>query len=207
MDLERLAARRTSLVDASGIRKVFDLAAKLENPVDLSIGQPDFPVPEEIKREAIRAIEEDFNHYTSTQGIPSLHRAVREDLLRTINYDPEELLITSGASGALLLSILALVDPGDEVIIFDPYFVMYKHLIHMAGGIPVCVDTYPDFRPDVGRISAAITPRTKLIIVNSPANPTGTVYTTQEIQALAQLGREKDILIISDEIYSIFSYD
>ncbi len=109
--------------------------------------------------------------------------------------------MTSGTSGGLMLALSVLVNPGDEVLYFDPYFVMYKHLTTLVGGKPVPVDTYPDFRIDLDKVRAAITERTKVILCNSPANPTGTVLRDDELEGLAQLAAEKDVALISDEIY------
>ena len=201
-------ADRMRLLDASGIRKVFDLAAKMTDPINLSIGQPDFDVPDAAKDRAIGAIRDGQNKYTQTQGTVELRRAVADLCAEEFGWDDDRpYLITSGVSGALVLAMLVMVDPGDEVVFADPYFVMYSHLIHLAGGKCVLVDTYPDFRPDVGRIADAITDRTRLLIVNSPANPTGAVYTAEELRQIADLAREKDLLVISDEIYNLFCYD
>ncbi len=201
-------ARRLELLDASGIRKVFDLAAKLTDPINLSIGQPHFDVPAPVKAEAIRAIEQGQNKYTQTQGTEALRDAVAALCKRQFGWDDERAyLITSGVSGALVLAMLTLVDPGDEVVFTDPYFVMYSHLVNLAGGVPVPVDTYPDFRPDVQRIADAITDRTRMLIVNSPTNPTGAVYTEQELRDIADLAAKRDLLVISDEIYDHFCYD
>jgi aspartate aminotransferase/aminotransferase len=200
-------AQRTAAFDASGIRKVFDLAAQLENPINLSIGQPDFDVPEAVKEAAIEAIRGKRNGYSPTQGIAELRARLEEEVVRPLGHDDRRLLVTSGTSGALVLAILALVDPGDEVIIFDPYFVMYPALVRMVGGTCVFVDTYPRFRLDVERVAAAITPRTKLILANSPANPTGVVATADQTRALAELAAERNVALISDEIYRTFVYD
>ncbi|HEX2476313.1 MAG TPA: aminotransferase class I/II-fold pyridoxal phosphate-dependent enzyme [Lacipirellulaceae bacterium] len=200
-------ADRTAKFDASGIRKVFDLAAKMKNPVNLSIGQPDFPVPEAVKHAAIAAIRGDKNGYSVTQGIaPLLERLQREidDLYR---HADRRVLITSGTSGALVLAALAMVNPGDEVIVFDPYFVMYPALVGMVGGRCVTIDTYPDFRIDPKRVAAAITPRTKMILLNSPANPTGVLAGAADVQALAELAAKHNIALVSDEIYREFCYD
>ena len=121
-------------VDASGIRKVFDLAAKMKDPINLSIGLPDFDVPDVGEDAAIEAIQPGNNRYTQTQGIAPLRERLREDLSAEMGRDVGEVLITSGVSGGLLLAILATIDPGDEAIFLDPYFVMYKHLLTMAGG-------------------------------------------------------------------------
>src|SRR6188474_1793988 len=168
-------ADRTSKFDSSGIRKVFDLAAKMKNPINLSIGQPDFPVPDAIKEAAIEAIRGDKNGYSQTQGIAPLREALQARVDAQYGHADRRVLITSGTSGSLVLAVLTLVNPGDEVIVFDPYFVMYPALVEMVGGKCVMIDTYPDFQIDPERVKAAITPRTKMILLNSPANPTGVV--------------------------------
>src|SRR5271156_1953366 len=133
-------SRRTRSIDASGIRKVFDLAAKMKDPINFSIGLPDFDVPKPAKEAAIAAILGGHNRYTQTQGIAPLRERLRKDLSKEFGRDIGEVLITSGVSGGLLLAMLALINPGDEAIFLDPYFVMYKHLITMAGGKSVIVD-------------------------------------------------------------------
>jgi aspartate aminotransferase/aminotransferase len=200
-------SRRALAVDSSGIRKVFDLAAKMTDPINLSIGLPDFDVPEPIKRAAFDAIESGHNRYTQTQGIAPLRERLRKDLSTEFGRDIGEVLITSGVSGGLLLAILATIDPGDEAIFLDPYFVMYKHLLTLVGGKPVIVDSYPDFRFHADRVEKAITPHTKLLILNSPSNPTGIVMTEAEVKAAVEVARKHDLLIISDEIYEPFLYD
>jgi aspartate aminotransferase/aminotransferase len=200
-------AARTAQFDSSGIRKVFDLAAKMKNPINLSIGQPDFPVPAPVKRAAIEAINGDRNGYSQTQGILELRERLQAQVAEQFGHEDRRVLVTSGTSGALVLAMLALVDPGDEVIIFDPYFVMYPALVAMVGGKPVIIDTYPDFHIDVDKVAAAITPRPKLILFSSPANPTGVVASADEARALAELAARHNIALISDEIYRLFCYD
>jgi len=200
-------AQRTSEFDASGIRKVFDLAAKLTDPVNLSIGQPDFPVPDAIKKTAVEAIQNNKNGYSVTQGIPELRDTLQNRIDNEYGHDDRRVLVTSGTSGALVLAMLAMVDPGDEVICFDPYFVMYPALVKMVGGKCVMIDTYPDFRIDPEQVAAAITPRTKLILLNSPANPTGVVAQKEEVESLANLAAEHNVALLSDEIYREFCYD
>src|SRR5687767_8962101 len=206
-DLSSYISRRAHGVDASGIRKVFDLAAKMKDPINLSIGLPDFDVPEVAKQAAIDAIRSGQNRYTQTQGIAPLRERLRKDLSAEVGRDVGDVLVTSGVSGGLLLAILATIDPGDEAIFLDPYFVMYKHLLSMAGGKAAIVDSYPDFRFHADRVEKAVTPRTKLLVLNSPSNPTGMVMSEQEVRAAVEVARKHDLLILSDEIYEPFLYD
>jgi len=196
-----------SKIDASGIRKVFALGAELEDPVNFSIGQPDFDVPEAVKEAAIRAIREGHNKYSQTAGDAELKAKIAEQVKNEFGWQQPAVLVASGVSGGLLLTFMALINPGDEVIIPDPYFVIYKHVVNMLGGRCVFVDSYPVFRLPVEKIAKAITEKTKLIIVNSPSNPTGAVYTKEEIKALADVAAEKDVLVMTDEIYEKFCYD
>jgi aspartate aminotransferase/aminotransferase len=205
--MRKIIAERTSKIDASGIRKVFALGATLKNPVDFSIGQPDFDTPEELKQEAIKAIKAGFNKYSQTAGDELLKTKISEQVKKEFGWANPSVIVTSGVSGGLLLAFLALVDSGDEVIMPDPYFVIYKQVVNMLGGRCVFVDSYPDFRLPVEKIAATITDRTKMIIVNSPCNPTGVVYSEREIRELAEIVAAKDILVISDQIYERFSYD
>ncbi len=204
-----MISERVKKVDASGIRKVFELAATLEDPVNLSIGQPDFDVPQPIKQAAIDSIEKGLNQYTLTQGIPQLREKLADHLLKTRNakFSPNDILISSGVSGGLYLALISIINPGDEIIFFDPYFVMYKHLVNLLDGKPVSLSTYPDFRIKPDLLEKAVTPRTKAIIINSPCNPTGFVYPQEDIQAVIAVARKHNLLIISDEIYDGFVYD
>src|SRR5689334_9273479 len=199
-------SHRAHAVDASGIRKVFDLAARMKDPVNLSIGLPDFDVPEVAKTAAIEAIRSGHNRYTQTQGIAPLRERLRAELTSEMGRDVGEVLITSGVSGGLFLAILATINPGDEAVFLDPYFVMYKHLLTLAGGKAVMVDSYPDFRFHADRVEKAITPRSKLLILNSPSNPTGVVMSDAEVKAAVEIARNHDLLLISDEIYEPFLY-
>jgi aspartate aminotransferase/aminotransferase len=204
---DRWIAERMSHIESSGIRKVFDLARSMKNPVNLSIGQPDFDVPRPIKDAAYDAIQHGANGYTVTQGISELRAKLMTQVQRRYRHADRELFITSGTSGGLVLALCCTVNPGDEVIVFDPYFVMYPHLVELAGGKCVMLDTYPDFTIDPDCVRSAISPRTKAILVNNPANPTGRSSPRPVLRDLAVLAREKGILLISDEIYSAFSYD
>ncbi|HUE16457.1 MAG TPA: aminotransferase class I/II-fold pyridoxal phosphate-dependent enzyme [Planctomycetaceae bacterium] len=200
-------ADRMSRIDASGIRKVFDLAAKMQDPINLSIGQPHFDTPEPVKQALYRAVAEGRNAYSQTQGIAPLLEKLQRRVDAEYAHRDRKLFITSGTSGGLMLALSVLVNPGDEVLYFDPYFVMYKHLTTLVGGKPVAVSTYPDFRIDLDKVRSAITERTKVILCNSPANPTGTVLLDKELEGLARLAAEKDVALISDEIYRTFCYD
>ncbi|MEM1226446.1 MAG: aminotransferase class I/II-fold pyridoxal phosphate-dependent enzyme [Planctomycetota bacterium] len=200
-------ADRTTSFDSSGIRRVFDLAAKLTDPINLSIGQPDFDVPDEIQDATVEAIRSGKNAYSPTQGIGPLRESILADVQSRYPGQDRDVFISSGTSGGLMLSMLSMVNPGDEVIFLDPYFVMYPSLVRLCGGVPVMVDSYPDFRLDPEKIAAAITPRTKMILVNSPANPTGVTASLQDLAAVAALAADRNIAMLSDEIYSRFFYD
>lgn len=200
-------ARRMEKIEMSGIRRIFDLVAQMPSAVDLSLGQPNFDVPEATKEAAIRAIRAGHSRYTVTQGIPALREKLRHHLDRKYGVKPEEIMITSGVAGGLFLAMLVLVDPGDEVLVSDPCFALYKHLVTLCRGVPVYVDTYPDFRLTPERIDRAATPNTRYMILNYPANPTGVTYTKEEVAALAACARRRGLFVISDEIYDGFTYD
>lgn len=200
-------AHRTTTFDSSGIRKVFDLGAQMKDPINLSIGQPDFDVPEPARQACIEAIQSRKNGYTLTQGLPVLREKLQRQVDAEFGHGDRKVFVSSGTSGGLLLAMLSMVNPGDEVILFDPFFVMYQPLVNLVGGTPVLIDTYPDFRIDVNRVADAITSKTKLILLNSPANPTGTVATAAEIEGLARLAAERNVALLSDEVYRAFCYD
>src|SRR5262249_22617727 len=162
--------------------------------------QPHFDVPDAIKAAAKDAIDGGHNAYTMTQGIPELRAKMADDLRQRYGHSDREVFITSGTSGGIVLALLCTVNPGDEVIGFDPYLVMYLNLTHRAGGTRNYVSTFPISKSDPERVGAAVTPRTKAILVNSPANPTGVVAARDHLRDLAALAREKNILLISDEI-------
>ncbi len=215
-DPSRFISARARGVDASGIRRVFDLAATLADPVNLSIGQPDFDVPQAVKDAAVAAIQSGFNRYTQTQGIAQLQSRVSDLITRELpGWVPAKTsdnagfstLITSGVSGGLMLAIMACVGPGDEVLIPDPYFVMYKHLVTLAGATPVFVDTYPDFQLTQSRLEACITPRTRMLLFNSPSNPTGVVATDESCRIVAEFCDKHNVLLLSDEIYDEFCFE
>lgn len=204
---ESWLADRSKTIEMSGIRKIFELGRALKDPINLSIGQPHFDVPESIKNAAKEAIDAGQNGYTITQGIPELRERLMADAATRFPQQNRDVVVTSGTSGGLLLAMLATVNPGDEVIIPDPYFVSYPNIITLVGGRAVTVDTYPDFRLDADKVKAAITPRTKAIMLSTPANPTGAVVDVEAQKTISDLARDRGILLISDEIYRAFHYD
>jgi len=200
-------ADRMDCIDASGIRKVFALAAKLEDPINLSIGQPDFDVDDAVKEEAIARIREGRNSYTQTWGIEELRTECSAYYERRFGTPLDNVMVTSGVSGGFYLALMATLNPGDEVLFGDPYFVMYPHITRLLGGVAVPIDTYPSFKLTAKAIEAAITPRSKILIINSPSNPTGVTLDAAELDAIAAVAKRHGLLIISDEIYEQFSYD
>ncbi|MCB9850942.1 MAG: aminotransferase class I/II-fold pyridoxal phosphate-dependent enzyme [Phycisphaerales bacterium] len=211
MDPQRFIADRIASLSASGIRRIFDLAATMKDPIDFSMGQPDFPVPDAIKTAAADAIAANRNGYTVTHGLPELRARIAQSLHTEFGWpvdDPARMnFVACGVSGALTLVMLACCNPGDEVIIPDPYFVSYPHLVTLASGKAVAVDTAPDYVYDPEKLSAAITPRTKAIVIASPSNPTGVVYSADQVKAVCEIATKHDLLIISDEIYNLLSFD
>lgn len=204
--VEMIYAKRIVGIEPSGIRKILDMAARVADPVDMSIGQPDFDVPEPIKEACVRAIHEGFNRYTQSAGIPELREAILA-YLHSRGRFAEDVLITNGAAGALVLFFMALVEEGDEVVLTDPYFLNYRHLVTLTRAVPKYINTYPHFRLTEEEIQRAIGPKTKLIVINSPGNPTGIVYSHKELQWLVEAARKHDCWIISDEVYEGFVYD
>ncbi|MFM7521199.1 MAG: pyridoxal phosphate-dependent aminotransferase [Planctomycetota bacterium] len=200
-------SRRAGRFDSSGIRKVFDLAAKLEDPINLSIGQPDFAMPLAAREAAKEAIDAGRNGYTPTQGIGPLRERL-ERIVRDQTGQPERrLCVTSGSSGALALVLMTLLDPGDEVIIFEPAFVMYRPLVEFLGGVCVPIETAPSFAIDVDRVAAALSPRTRAILLNTPANPTGVIAGADTVRDLARLAESRGVTLVSDELYRSYCYD
>lgn len=206
MDASGFIAQHVKTIGSSGIRRVFELGATLKDPINLSIGQPDFNVPEPVKEAAIRAIREDKNGYTVTRGTQELRDRIGEKIKSELDWEPE-VFVTCGLSGGLLLACMACLNPGDEVLIGDPYFVSYPYLVRLAGGTPVLVDLYDDFQLHPERFEAAITKRTKMILVCSPGNPTGIVHRREDQKAIAEIARKHNLLLVSDEIYDALTYD
>jgi aspartate/methionine/tyrosine aminotransferase len=206
MTLKQHIANHVHGIGSSGIRRVFDLGASLKNPINLSIGEPDFEVPQPIRQAMIRAIEERHTSYTVTRGIQSLRDRIARQLKEEFNWSPD-LFVTSGLSGGLFLALLATINAGDEVVFADPYFVSYAHLVRLVHGVPKMVDTYPDFQLHPDRFAEAITSKTKIVLLCSPANPTGTTHREENVRAVCELARKHNLLIISDEIYNMLVFD
>ena len=206
---DRLLGERAAAVDVSGIRRVFQLGATLDDPINLSIGQPDFPVPEAVKAAAIKAIREDCNGYTLTHGHASMLAATRRHLQGDVGWtfdDSTDLMITSGTSGALQLVFMAVMNDVDEAIVQDPYFVIYPNLGPMFGGRIVLCDTSPMFRMTAELVEPLMTDRTRIVLVNSPANPTGVVLCQREVDDLYDLCTSRGVLLVCDEIYDLFTF-
>ena len=200
-----LADRTVDLINTP-FRKLFELSKQLKEPLNLGLGQPDFDVPEPLKQIAIDAITRGMNSYTVASGLPELREMIRTSLNKKFNK-ADDVIITSGTMGALLLVLQSVVNPGDNVILLDPYFVGYPHLVRLVEGNPIYISTYPNLQPDPDLIRKSITPKTKAILLCNPGNPTGVLVETDRLQALAQIADEMNILLIADEIYSSFVYD
>ena len=199
-------SKRAQSVDSSGIRKVFDLASRLKDPINLSIGQPDFDTFGEIKQGAIEAISSGKNSYTQTQGIEPLRDKLRSRY-RLNNHSDLDVFLTSGVSGGIFLAFMSVLDPGDEVLIPDPFFCIYRDLARLIHAEPRFYDCYPDFKLRVERIEEQLSPRTRAILVNSPCNPTGYAATGDELDQVIELARKHNLWLIYDEIYERFVYD
>jgi len=194
-------------IEISGIRKMFE--ASSESAINLGLGEPDFDTPENVKRAAIEAIEKGLTKYTHNAGIRELREAISEKFRKDnrLEYSPDEILVTSGASEALYIALRSLLDHGDEVLVPDPGFVSYSNLTILCGGRPVGVPLEEDFTLSPERIMEFLGERTKAIILNSPSNPTGAVQSRESIRGIAEIAEDHDLIIISDEVYEYFIYE
>ncbi|MCU0488840.1 MAG: aminotransferase class I/II-fold pyridoxal phosphate-dependent enzyme [Anaerolineales bacterium] len=207
----RYLAERVATLKPSGIRKFFDIVATMKDVISLGIGEPDFTTPDSILQAGIRSLQSGQTHYTSNSGILELRRALSEHLNRLygVSYDAkDELVISVGVSEALYLALTALLNPGEEVIIPTPCFVAYQAEVILAGGVPVEIPSRMEnqFEPDPAEIEAAITPRTKAILLGYPNNPTGAVASRQVLTKIVEIAEKYDLMIISDEIYDQLVY-
>ncbi len=203
-------SNRIERIEESGIRKVFELAVKNKGElINLSIGQPHFPAPKILKQKAQEAIENNFNAYLPTMGLPALREKIVEKLKiqNEIEAELEQVIITTGVAGGVFLALSAVINPGDEVILPDPYFVLYKQVLNYLGAKIVYLDTYPDFDLSPEKLAQLVTKKTKLIIINSPNNPTGKVYSKETLEKVVKIARKNKLIILSDEIYEIFDYE
>lgn len=202
-------SQRLNYFDSSDFRLAIQKQSSLINPVDLSIGVPEELTPEHIKAAGIKAIKDDKTTYSPSNGLLELRQALAEKFVAE-NHIPstaETVTIVPGLTTGQLLVYMALLDPGDEVIVFDPYYPPYPHLASAIGAQVVYVSTTPTFHPDIDAIAASITHRTKAIVVNSPNNPTGAVYDEATLRKIAELADAHNLVVISDEIYEHFVYD
>ena len=208
---DRYLARHVAGLKPSGIRKFFDIVATMKDVISLGIGEPDFVTPEPIIKAGIRALNAGETHYTSNAGLLELRQAITDHIANTygVQYDPTgEAIITVGVSEALYLTMTALLDPGEEVIIPTPCFVSYQAEVILAGGVPVEIPTYvkDGFQVEPEKLEAAITTRTKAILLGYPNNPTGAVYTRQVLLEIARIAEKHDLIVISDELYDQLVY-
>ncbi|WP_368297365.1 aminotransferase [Cytobacillus firmus] len=196
----------------SGIRRFFDLAAGMEGVISLGVGEPDFITPWSVREAAILSLEQGYTSYTANAGLMELREEIADYMQKSfgVSYSPQnEIIVTVGASQALDISLRAILDPGDEVIVVEPSFVSYVPLVTLAGGVPVQVQTLKEngFKILPEQLENAITGRTKAIMLCSPNNPTGTMLSGDELNAIAQIAEKYDLLVLSDEIYAELAYD
>lgn len=211
MNYEALMNRTLQELKPSGIRKFFDIAAEMDEVISLSVGEPDFSTPWHIRQEGIHTLEKGKTWYSANAGMIELRQAIADHIRQEsdVSYDPKtEILVTVGGSEAIDLTFRALVAPGDEVLIPEPSFVCYDPLTRMAGGVPVPLVTRAEdrFRLTPEALQAAITPKTKLLALPFPNNPTGAIMPREELEKIAAVLRGTDIMVLSDEIYGVLTY-
>jgi aminotransferase len=209
---KRRVSSRVEEVPPSGIRRFFDLASEMKGVISLGVGEPDFVTPWNIREACVHSLEQGYTMYTPNSGLPELREEIAKYFSKRFNldYDPNcEVLVTVGASEAIDLALRALVEPGDEVLIPEPCFVSYKPCTIFAGGTPVTLSTTAQsgFKIKPEDIITKITPKTKILLLSYPCNPTGASYSYQELLELAGVVEKYDLLVISDEIYSELTYD
>jgi aspartate aminotransferase len=202
-------AQRLSYFDSGDFREAIKKQTQLTDPVDLSIGVPEELTPTHVKAAGIRAIVEDKTTYTPANGLPELREAIARKLQtdNNIQCDANNITVVPGLTTGQLLIYMAMLDPGDEVVLFDPYYPPYPHLATMLEARVVYVSTLPTFQPDLAALEAAVTDKTKLIVINTPNNPSGAVYTEETLRAIAEIAQKNDITLVSDEIYEHFVYE
>lgn len=211
IDYNKILSKKVTDIPFSGIRKFFDIAASYKDVISLSVGEPDFKTPWAIRKEAIKTLEKGKTTYTANAGLEQLRVAISDYLDNRLEtrYDPKkELIVTVGGSEAIDLAVRAIVDIGDEVLIPEPSFVCYSPIVSLANGVPVPIETKVEnnFKLTPEQLKAHITPKTKLLILPYPNNPTGAVMRREDLEAIAEVLRGTDIMILSDEIYSELTY-
>ncbi len=212
IDYDKIISHRCKGLKPSGIRKFFDLAATMDNVISLGVGEPDFPTPWAIRRTAITTLEKKKIVYTANPGLIELRTEISKYIQKKtkVKYDPaKEIIVTVGGSEAIDLGIRALINPGDEVLIVEPCFVCYAPIVELTGGVPVSIETKAEngFKLTADELKNKITDKTKLLILPYPNNPTGAIMTREELEPIAEVLRETDIIVLSDEIYSELTYD
>ena len=208
---EKMLNNIVSNMPPSGIRKFFDVAAEMEDCISLGVGEPDFVTPWHIRDEGIYSLEKGHTHYTSNAGLKELRQEICNYMKRRfdLSYDPmTQVVVTVGGSEAIDIFVRSIVEPGDEVLVCEPSFVCYKPIVQLAGGKPVVIETKAEneFRLTPDELKAAITPKTKALILPFPNNPTGAVMTKSDLEGIADVLRGTDIMVLSDEIYAELTY-
>ncbi len=211
IDYDKILNPSVRAIRPSGIRKFFDIAATMEDVISLGVGEPDFRTPWQIRNAGIKSLEQSRTKYTSNSGLAALRREISAYLKRkySLSYDPQgEILVTVGGSEAIDMALRAVLCPGDEVIIPQPSYVCYEPITVLCGGVPVILETKAehDFKITPEELTALITPKTKVLILPYPCNPTGAILEKEDLEKIADVLRDKDILVVSDEIYSELTF-
>ena len=210
-EMSNKIAERVKGLKGSGIREFFDVAEQMEGAISLGVGEPDFVTPWSIREACIFSLEKGYTSYTSNWGLLELREAISERTYREsgVFYDPEgEILVTTGVSEAFDLALRAVVNPGDEVVLHEPSYVSYKPCTVFAGGTPVCVETRveDEFKLRAEQLAERVTEKTKAVVLNYPNNPTGAALSRKELEEIAEVAEERDLVVISDEIYGSLTY-
>jgi aminotransferase len=202
---------RSQSLGVSGIRKIFEKAQSMPDVIRLEFGEPDFQTPENIKEAARRAITNGRTKYTPGAGMPELRKAIADKLQseNNIHYEPNEVVVAAGATSALNLSVLGSIDQGEEILIPNPGWATYAYAVGIVGGVPVeyKLDRKRDYAFDKDYVSSLVTDKTRAILINSPNNPTGSIFSEKDLHAVADLSLERGLTVISDEVYEKFRYD
>ena len=211
MDYDKILNPEVQQIKPSGIRKFFDIAESMEDVISLGVGEPDFPTPWQIRKAGIESLEKSHTRYTSNSGLLKLRGTISDYLKRKyqLSYDPaEEILVTVGGSEAIDMAIRSMISAGDEVIIPQPSYVCYEPITLLAGGKPVIIETKAEdsFRLTAEQLKEKITPKTKMLILPYPCNPTGAIMEKEDLESIAEVLKGTDIIVVSDEIYSELTY-